>query len=77
MENPFLPASTLAVILSEGRSPQSKDLLPPEAPPMAEGTPVFLARLAAAGRKILRLRYTPLRMTERVEAGERDFLYTL
>ena len=42
---------------------QSKDLPPPKAPPMAQGTPNFLPRLAAAGRKVLRLRYTPLRMT--------------
>ena len=32
---------------------------------MAERTPGFLPRLAAAGRKVLRLRYTPLRMTVR------------
>ena len=50
-----------AVILSECN--ESKDLLPPEAPLVSDRSTGVKSAVAAAGRKVLRLRYTPLRMT--------------
>ena len=44
------------VILSEGRRPQSKELPPRRHRRFHDGAPIIHPRLAAVGRKILRLR---------------------
>ena len=61
---PCFSLAPLSVILSEVFS-QPKDLPPPEARvASAKERGAMTDLLAAASRKVLRLRYTPLRMTE-------------